>query len=82
MPYLERNAIAVVGKEEFQDRAEANWSVDVQRRHPAEHSHRGKQAEKSEDMVAVDVRDEDRVYLHRRDTALLKTRLHAFSAIY
>ena len=79
---LERDAVAVVGEEEFEYRAEPHRGVDVQRGHPGEHPHRGEQAEESEDMVAVDVGDEDRVNLHRRDTALLETGLCPLSAIY
>ena len=56
----------VVRKEEINERAQVSGAVDVERRHPPSHPEGGKQPEKTIDMVAVDMGDEDRFQLAHR----------------
>ena len=81
MVNLESDSLPVIGQKELQHRGEVGRSVNMQGLRPGEHPHSGKKSAKPKNVVAVNVGNEDGVYLHRGDMALPEARLHPFAAV-
>ena len=78
----EPEPLSEIGQEKPEYRTEGTRSEDMQRRLSPEHSHSGQQPEKSEKMVAVNMRETEYIHFQKRQSHPAHLHLRTLTAVY